>query len=367
MVVVRNIVGPSWRVPAGAVALTLLRVSVYATLAPKNLPGALCQWDCRWYLGIAAHGYDSAPRLIGAYWQANWAFFPLYPLLVRAAAAAAPLEVAGCLVSSLCCVGFTWLGANYLAVTRQHAPNGWVLLVAAWPFGLYFVVPYSEALYAVLATAALLALAERRAWSAVGVTALLTATRPTGILVAAWLGMLQIRLAVGERSFAVVIRLLLPAAVGGLGLLGFMAYLGWQLGNPLAFATIQGAWRHHFSNPVGVLADGFADLDLARRHVGRAYESGWAVIGLVAALWLAWRRRLAEAWLLGATVVMALCSGVVDSMPRFVGANPAFLFAVWDGFALIRWRALRILAILALAAAQCLFVRAWFRGADFLS
>jgi hypothetical protein len=164
-----------------------------------------------------------------------------------------------------------------------------------------------------------------------------------------------------------VVRRLLPAAVGGLGLLAFMGYLWWRLGNPLAFATIQGAWRHHFGNPVAVLLSGFADLSVARRHVGRAYESAWAVIGLVAALWLAWRRRLAEAWLLGATVIMALCSGVVDSMPRFVGANPAFLFAAWDGLALLRWRGLRVLVILALAAVQYVFVRAWFSGADFLS
>ena len=44
----------------------------------------LCSWDCGWYQNIAEHGYHAQPteHPLG---EANWAFFPLFPLLARAA------------------------------------------------------------------------------------------------------------------------------------------------------------------------------------------------------------------------------------------------------------------------------------------
>nr|MBF6592748.1 hypothetical protein [Ktedonobacterales bacterium] len=45
------------------------------TLSPRALALAWQRWDALWYLGIAQHGYTSA--------QAT-AFFPLYPLSIRA-------------------------------------------------------------------------------------------------------------------------------------------------------------------------------------------------------------------------------------------------------------------------------------------
>src|SRR5215467_10223816 len=51
--------------------------AVSAPLAPADLLASWQKWDANWYLSIAQHGYNQA--------QAT-AFFPLYPLFVRAAA-----------------------------------------------------------------------------------------------------------------------------------------------------------------------------------------------------------------------------------------------------------------------------------------
>ena len=46
---------------------------------------AMCKYDCQWYLTIINEGYDVVPRVTPKLWKglANFAFFPLYPLIVK--------------------------------------------------------------------------------------------------------------------------------------------------------------------------------------------------------------------------------------------------------------------------------------------
>jgi hypothetical protein len=101
-------------------------------------------------------------------------------------------------------------------------------------------------------------------------------------------------------------------------------------------------------------------------RAGPWYLAAWPVLGLAAAIWLLATRRFAEAWLCGMTVLVALASGTLWSMPRFVAANPAFLLAIADLLTAIRWRILRVAMLLAMAVVQVVFVLAWYRGARFL-
>ena len=351
-----------WRVAGIAAALIAVRVLIYAVLARVHLDEALCQWDCGWYLSIVRQGYDPAPHLVGNLWQANWAFFPLFPLLVRGAAWLSGLEprLAGMAVSTLACFVFAVLGARYRQITRNEAmPWLWLLLIVAWPFGFYFHAVYTEALYAALATAALLALAEGRPLAAGVATAFLTATRPTGILLAAWIGF-------GGLRRGRTLHALLPAAIAPLGLLAYMAFLYVHVGDPLAFQHIQAGWQRAASNPLAVLADTLATFDPAQPRLGPFYLVGWAMLGLAAAVWLAVTRRFAEAWLCGMTLMMALGSGSIASVPRFVVTNPAFLFAAADLLGRVRWRWLRGAILAGLAVMQVALVLQWFRGASFL-
>ncbi|MCX8515193.1 MAG: hypothetical protein ORN24_06450, partial [Burkholderiales bacterium] len=51
----------------------------------NNFFSAMCKWDCQWYLTIINNGYDLHTRTYPRLWHglANWAFFPLYPYLVK--------------------------------------------------------------------------------------------------------------------------------------------------------------------------------------------------------------------------------------------------------------------------------------------
>ena len=42
---------------------------------------SLCRWDCFWYGSILLYGYDAVPSRPPAGDAANWAFYPLFPLL----------------------------------------------------------------------------------------------------------------------------------------------------------------------------------------------------------------------------------------------------------------------------------------------
>ncbi len=358
-----------WRTACIACGLIGARLLIYALLARFDLARALCQWDCNWYVSIAQHGYDAAPHLVDGWWQANWAFFPLYPLLVRGldALAGTDPKFAGLLVSTACCLAFVALGARYRRITRGEAsPWPWLLAICAWPFGFYFHAAYSEALYAALATAALLALAEGRPLAAGIAAAFLTATRPTGILLAAWIGLDRLWQALRAGTPSRIPRLLLPAAIAPLGLLAYMAFLYWRTGDPLAFLHIQTAWQRTARNPLSVLVDELRSFDPAHPRAGPFYLAGWAVLGLAAAACLLVRRRFAEAWLCGMTILMALTSGTLFSMPRYVTTNPGFLFAVADLLAMLRSPRLRAVVLIGMAALQVVLVLFWYRGAAFL-
>jgi hypothetical protein len=90
------------------------------------------------------------------------------------------------------------------------------------------------------------------------------------------------------------------------------------------------------------------------------------VAALGAAIWLAARRHWMEAWVCGASVLMALGAGTTTSVPRYVAANPAFLFAAADLFeALPSWR-WRAAGLSGMATVQIVLVLAWYKAAHFL-
>ena len=206
----------------------------------------------------------------------------------------------------------------------------------------------------------------RAPWLAGAAAGLLSAARPTGILLTGWVGLRQLWALRRARDPGRAVAILAPAALAPLGLLAFMGFLWARTGDPLAFAHIQTGWSHSLSNPLSVLIETVRRANPHGGHPGLYYDVFWALAGLAVALWLLARRLPAEAWLGGATVLMALCAGTIWSVPRFVAAGPVMLLAVADVFAAIRHPVLRTVILLGFAAVQLVFLFAWFRSAAFL-
>ena len=329
----------------------MLRLGLYKLMAIPfgGLSTAMCQYDCGWYVRLAAEGYGSDSTFGDFDAVPNWAFFPLLPLLLRVAYALSHLGpyFVGLLVANALFAGFILVAAAYLKRTREAAdPALWVVFIVLFPFGYTFSAIYSESLFALLSVAALLLLRGRRVLAAAGVTALLCATRPTGVLMLPlilwdrgrhlWLGRTRT-----DRA-ALLGETLLPIAVAPLGLSIYMLVQYLSIGDALAFNHVQVLWDRVWVGPIATAANGIGAWDWARLLSpkglpSQSYAASWGLLGLAVAGWVGWRRRYAEAFLLAASVLLPMATAL-HSLPRFVATNPFFLFALFDAVLLIRSR-----------------------------
>jgi len=172
------------------------------------------QWDAGWYLRIAGNGSQMGYSRYTAeahHHFSAFAFFPLYPLLVRAAAVLVPgaldsipvsggggtppasLVLAGLVVANLAFV--LALIALYLLAESRAGPGAarrTVLLLCLFPTTIFFSAPYSESLFFLWLVLFFLCLDRRRWWLAGLCGLLASATRSNGVflvipyLVAAW-------------------------------------------------------------------------------------------------------------------------------------------------------------------------------------
>lgn len=211
------------------------------------------RWDAQWYLGIAQHGYFSAQSA---------AFFPLYPLLIRAVtmvigshwlAAALLVANAGSLAAF---VGLGLLAAHE-GESNRAAPAT-IGVFAAYPLAFFLAAPYTEGVFLAFVIIGLLAI--RRGWWpwATLCTALAMLTRPTGIILLppllyeygrrqGWWAALRQRQRFRPGRLlarhAGGLALMLVGAIGALGL--YMLFLAHQFGDPLLFLHAEQLYWHH--------------------------------------------------------------------------------------------------------------------------
>lgn len=342
-----------------------------------GLSTSMCQYDCFWYLRIATEGYGSQTGW-GSYGSTlNWAFFPLYPMLLHASVwviGMGPLFV-GILLSNAIFVGLVLVCDAYLRRTRAvHDPLLWVVFALVFPFGFTFSAIYSEGLFALLSVAVLLALARRQPIVAGVLTALLCATRPTGVLMLPLIITDRLQHLYRGRGradrVALLAETLLPIAVAPLGLALYMAFQYWQTGDAMAFNHVQIAWERVWHGPWAVLSAGILAWDWGfvlqpQGTPSHSYQAAWALLGLAAAGWMAWQRRYAEAWLCAASILLPAATAL-HSLPRFVASNPFVLFVLFDLVQRIR-RPVTLSAVTGFAGlAHGVVLIGWFIAANAL-
>jgi hypothetical protein len=286
----------------------------------SHLLGLLGAWDGRWYRIVAVHGYLLEPGR-----QSDPAFFPLFPLLLRAGHS---LGV-GYLTAGLVISNVAFLGAlvAFEALTRElygaRLARRATVYVAVFPLGFVFSMMYPESL--VLCAISLAALAAlRRRWL---VTALVTAAgtlaRPEMLFIALPL----LPLAMSERgakrglAFGAVL-----APVAALG--SFALYLGLRLGDPLAWTHAERAWGRRFT-PIGLLT---AVEHLPRAVAGNAWVLRDVVFFLLylALLYVALRAGAPRLWVLAGAIVVVLptFSGSFNAIGRFGLLAPAVFWGL---------------------------------------
>jgi hypothetical protein len=237
----------------------------------QNLFTAWERFDALWFLRIADTGYRLG--------DGSAAFFPVYPLAIRAISFVVgdhPLAAAT-IVSNVAFAG--GLLVTYLLTASElgerHARTT-VLLLCLFPTAHFFMMPYSESLFFLLAVTAFWS-ARRGNWMLAGAAgALAAATRNVGIALAPALVIeaLHQRAEGKARAWPGIA----AAAATGFGLLSYLAYWGVRAGDWLAPVTRQAEWERTFSWPWATLWNG---TETAFRYVDRVNGGYWMVDWLI--------------------------------------------------------------------------------------
>jgi hypothetical protein len=277
--------------------------------------GVLRGWDGQWYTRVAMHGYLLVPGK-----QSDPAFFPLYPIVLRAVHSVGfSWTVSGVLISNL-----AFLGAMLALyeLSRHLLPEADALRAARYaaifPAGFVFSMVYPESLALVaLALAAVFALRGRFGLCAVaaGVAAL---ARPEGVFIAIPIAVIAWR---QRQSLDPIQR---GAAVGAVlsplaAAASFPLYLHSSLRDITAWQRAEHEWGRSFS-PGGLLHA----VETLGRHPWLARDTLFVLIYLVL-LAIAFRAGLPRAWIVaGLLIIMVpLASGSFTSEMRFGLLAPA--------------------------------------------
>lgn len=217
-------------------------------------------WDTVWYERIVRDGYPSflpADPDTGALTYSEWAFYPLYPYLVRGMMATGlPFVAAGIalnVVLGAVAALLTWAVFRPAHGVHRRPDHARLALIAAclwcfYPATAVMLMPYTEALAAVLVTGAILMLMRRRYLVVSVVSLALGLSRGVapalGIAVLIHLGLrwrgdraAGRRVLDGQRLSAAV----MIASVGVSAVL-WPAIVGAATGRPQAFFEVQAAW-----------------------------------------------------------------------------------------------------------------------------
>lgn len=250
--------------------------------------GGWVRMDGGWYVGIAESGYSYVPGQ-----QSSVAFFPGYPLTVRAVGRSiGNVPLGGVLVTIVC--GLTALVLFWrwcLARMTRPASIAALAALAVYPYAWYlYGAVYGDALFLVAVLGAF-ALLERDQPVLAGVVgAAATATRFVGIALVVGLvvGVLERRGAFDgptrwQLPRQVDLRRLRPADAGVLlslaGLLGWVVWLWRRFDDPLLFSSVQDTWGQPASLRTWFKLD-FASQLL--RGSDRVYAYGLLLQGLLA-------------------------------------------------------------------------------------
>jgi Gpi18-like mannosyltransferase len=288
-------------------------------------------WDSAWYFDIASRGYHFNPD-----GQSSIAFFPLYPMLMRAVAwplggTDKMLWVAGIVVS---CVAFALALLAVHRFTRQvfrdrEAARRAVLYLAVFPFSLFLTRIYAESVFLLTSVLAISRAYDGRWWRAGMWGALATLARPNGMLIGLPLALMALggRPAARELVRRFVALLPVPLALGG-----YCVYVYTLAGDPLAWLSSQAHWGYSLGHPPWQQLQKMVERLVGHGFYGYFFVSEMAPYrifhGAVALIFLALTpaifKRLGVA--MGAYVLVSLLVPLSSNALEGVGRYAAVLF-----------------------------------------
>lgn len=288
-------------------------VAIATALVLKPTIWTLDRWDGRWYRMVARGGYLLVPGR-----QSDPAFFPLYPILLRAVhAAGVGWGVAGPLLSNVTLLlGLTLFHALTRAIFSDPLARRATTYLAIFPLGYVFSMAYPESVVLVLLTAAPLAALRRRWWLATLCAGAAALARPEGLFLLFPLASIawqqRSSLTPTQRGAALAAVLAPPAA-----LVSYSLYLESVLHDPLAWSQAERAWGRRWR--ITGISRAFEHLPAVLGQHPWLVRDAISFFGYLGLLYAARRMGTPLAWLVAgaAIVILPVFTGAFDSIGRF--------------------------------------------------
>ncbi|MDX2186356.1 MAG: mannosyltransferase family protein [Opitutaceae bacterium] len=299
---------------------------------PNHWLDYVTRWDASWYISIVVDGYQHQPGT-----QSNVAFFPLYPLIVKAFAWAGDVRIVGMVVSNLCLLLASFVLWALFARrdagirepdTKDSVPDIAVALFLFNPVTLFFSIMYTESLFFLLTTSTVLAAQTGRWGLAFAAAFAAGTTRSTGLLLALPLFVEYYRVSLHPFRWErrIDLRGLFLSSAPALGVLAFALHLAARFGDPLLFSSVQRTWKRALVWPWQTLTPEYL-------RVYAPFYLGWFLFFLAVGVLLIGRGMLTRIrWsysVLGiAMILLYLSSGRLESIPRYLSVVfPLYLVA----------------------------------------
>ena len=287
-------------------------------------PVPLARWDAGWYSIIAREGYsfDAArsPNTIG--------FYPLYPLLLRAASAALPffsVYSVGVFLSLLFLLGALTLIARLAAAWGGcSATFGTTAAILLFPTSFFLASVYTESLF-LLATAAAFWGARNDRWLLAGAAgAAAGLTRFNGALIL--LPLAGIAWATAGRNWRLAPRQWSALGLALSGAAAYPIYLWSRFGDPLLYVREKSgpSWSTHPGPPwesgrtiAATVWRSLHDSSEPRRLLvlaGFGFLLGFFILSVL----LVRRGLVVEGLYCAATLLLLVSSGTLEGMIRYV-------------------------------------------------
>jgi Mannosyltransferase (PIG-V) len=325
------------------------KVTTGFELSPDKLLNLPARFDAGWYVGIALDGYSFGGDFKR---QENIAFFPAFPMLMRAAGypigaygpgmprerRLARLLWGGVILSV---IAFAWAASYLWRLARDTIgePRAFdaIALLAAYPFAVFFSAPYTESLFLLGSVAAVYHF-RREEWIRAGIWGLIVGlTRPNGCFLSVVLACLLAERLWRERKQistfprSQISKSLVSAAMPGVGMLAYSVYVHQLTGRYFGWARLHEAWGRSYSGlaPMERAYGWITDEGLLHVIEGVPFDT-LNSLGLIFALLMLWPvlRRLGPAMALFVVVnaIPPMLAGGVLSMGRLTATLfPVFL------------------------------------------
>lgn len=324
--------------------------------------------DADWYINTAKNGYALSDYVYAGDGQANWAFFPLFPISIRIFKYIfffLSFEQAGIILSTI----YVYIAGIFLVKTLRLTNPGHrgymaVVLMYMGPYTFYLSCVYSETLFMML-LAIFFYYLRKSNYKIAAVTAMFaSSTRIVGVILVFSLALkMYLDNFPGRISFRKIwdyIKWMLKNPVNlalificPLGIFVNMLHLYIRVGDAWAFSSVQRAWRNDGAGYIGNMVWDFFNNVYAERY--------WIPIVIIMAvviyIYMIRKKYYTEVIFAVITLIIPLTSGVM-SMCRFIVGSYVIFLGIYEYLA--DKTEYKILATVVGIVAEAFLIWLWF-------